>query len=147
MTSWKLLLILLAIFSLPVQALETLGGPEEELLDPDQAFAFSVTVKDDSTLQASWTIADGYYMYRERIRFQTDTPGFELGEPGLPAGKIKNDEFFGEIAVFRDRVTATIPFERTEDGLDNLRLIAVSQGCADIGVCYPPQKKQLKLKK
>ena len=145
MTSWKLLLPLLAIFSLPTQALETIGGPEEELLDPDQAFAFSVTLQDDSTLQASWKIADGYYMYRERIRFQTDTPGFELGEPELPAGKIKNDEFFGEIAVFRNQVTASIPFSRLADGLDTLRLIAVSQGCADIGICYPPHTQRVQL--
>jgi len=145
MTFWKLLCILPALLTLPAHALDTIGDPEQELLDPDQAFEFSATVKNATTLQASWKIADGYYMYRERIRFQTDTPGFELGEPGLPAGKIKNDEFFGDIAIFRNQLTTTIPFNRTADGPDTLRLIAVSQGCADIGVCYPPHTQRVQL--
>jgi thiol:disulfide interchange protein DsbD len=145
MTFWKLLCILLALQSLPAHALDTTGNPEQELLDPDQAFGFSATVKDATTLQASWKIADGYYMYRERIRFHTDTPGIELGEVELPAGKIKNDEFFGEIAVFRNQVTATIPLERVADGPNTIRLIAVSQGCADIGVCYPPHTQHVQL--
>ena len=96
MTPWKLLCALLALLALPALALDSIGGPEQELLDPDQAFEFNASVINDTTLQASWKIADGYYMYRERIRFNTDTAGIELGESTLPAGKIKNDEFFGE---------------------------------------------------
>ena len=147
MTSWKILAAVLALLALPAQALDSIGAAEQELLDPDKAFAFNATVKDATTLQASWKIADGYYMYRERIRFDSDTPGIELGNPVLPAGKIKNDEFFGEIAVFRNQVTATIPFSRSADGPASLQLSAVSQGCADVGVCYPPhtQLAQLKL--
>ena len=145
MNAWKLLYIVLALLVLPAHALDSIGGPEPELLDPDQAFTFNATVKDETTLQASWTIADGYYMYRERIRFSTDTPGVELGEPQLPAGKIKQDEFFGKIAVFRNRVTATIPVSRTADGPASMRLTAVSQGCADIGVCYPPHTQRAQL--
>jgi thiol:disulfide interchange protein DsbD len=145
MTSWKFLCILLALLTLPAHALDTIGNPEQELLDPDQAFAFNALVKDDTTLQASWKIADAYYMYRERIRFHSDTPGIELGEVELPAGKIKQDEFFGEIAVFRNQVTATIPFSRMAETPDTIRLIAVSQGCADIGVCYPPHTQRVQL--
>jgi thiol:disulfide interchange protein DsbD len=143
MIPWKLLGILLVLLAVPVHALDRLDAVEPELLQPDQAFAFTATARDSNTLQASWKIADGYYMYRERIRFSTDTPGVELGEPDLPPGKIKNDEFFGKIAVFRNQVTATIPVIRTTGAPDIVWLKAVSQGCADIGVCYPPIKKQL----
>ena len=126
-------------------ALDQIAGFDDELLDPERAFAISTTVLDSSTLQVSWKIADGYYMYRDRIRFSTETPGIELGEPSLPAGKIKDDEFFGKIATFRNQVTATIPVTRTANAPATLQLKSVSQGCADIGVCYPPQTQLAQL--
>ncbi|MGB5440935.1 MAG: protein-disulfide reductase DsbD [Gammaproteobacteria bacterium] len=145
MRLWKILSAALLLLALPAHALDAIDAMEPELLDPDRAFEFTVTVRDATTLQASWKIADGYYMYRDRIRFRSDTPGIEAGTPVLPAGKIKNDEFFGEIAVFRNRVTATIPLSRTPDAPNTLQLNAVSQGCADIGVCYPPHTQQARL--
>ncbi|MEN8107608.1 MAG: protein-disulfide reductase DsbD [Pseudomonadota bacterium] len=133
----RYLLFLLSglLTALPAAAIDGLG---EDLLEPDKAFRITTELKDNSTIQVSWDIADGYYMYRDRIRFSTDTPGITLGEPKLPAGTIKNDEFFGKIAVFRDQVTATIPVSRTGEAPASVRLMAISQGCADIGVCYPP---------
>ncbi|MDX2457165.1 MAG: protein-disulfide reductase DsbD [Gammaproteobacteria bacterium] len=131
--------ILLLLSSTATAALDRVDNVEPELLAPEQAFAFSATVQDGSTLQVSWKIADGYYMYRDRLRFSSETPGIELGEPSLPAGKIKDDEFFGKIATFRNQVTATIPVTRTANAPPMIKLKAVSQGCADIGVCYPPQ--------
>jgi len=139
--------ILLLLSSTTTAALDRVDNPEQELLEAEQAFAFSASVQDDSTLQVNWKIADGYYMYRDRLRFSSETPGIELGEPSLPAGKIKNDEFFGKIAIFRDQVTATIPVTRKANAPATIKLKAVSQGCADIGVCYPPhtQTAQLEL--
>ena len=80
----------------------------------------------------------GYYLYRDRIRFNTDTPGIELREAELPAGEIKDDEFFGRLAIYRHQAVVTIPYSRAGDAPANLKLSAVSQGCADIGVCFPP---------
>jgi thiol:disulfide interchange protein DsbD len=149
MRPWKLpgllLTLLLALLAAPAHALSSIDDSEPELLEPDMAFAISATVLDSNTLQVRWKIADGYYMYRDRIRFSTDTPGIQLGSAKLPAGKIKHDEFFGEIAVFRDQVTATIPVTRTGDAPGTVRLKTVSQGCADIGVCYPPHTQQAQL--
>jgi thiol:disulfide interchange protein DsbD len=136
------LLCLLLLMAGNALALDEIDGLEDELLEPDKAFAINISSVDDSTLQVTWDIADGYYMYRDRIRFSTDTPGIELGEASLPAGKIKDDEFFGKIAVFRDQVSATIPVTRSGAGTSTLQLKAVSQGCADIGVCYPPHTQQ-----
>ena len=137
MKIWKPLTLLLAglLATLTVAAFD---DPGSELLEPDRAFAFTAEIGEGTSVDISWDIADGYYMYRDRIRFSTDTPGVALGNPDLPPGKIKDDEFFGKIAVYRNRVTATVPFTHTGDSLELLKLTAVSQGCADIGVCYPP---------
>ena len=137
--------LLLLLFSAAIAALEPLNNSEEELLQPDQAFAFTATVQDDATLQVDWKIADGYYMYRDRIRFSSETPGVELGEAVLPAGKIKDDEFFGKIATFRNQVSAAIPVSRNAGAASTIQLKAVSQGCADIGVCYPPHTQLAQL--
>jgi len=132
----KLLLPLLAlIFSV------NLFAQEEELLEPDQAFALTVTAVDADTLHARWDIAEGYYLYRSKFKFSSDTPGITLGEPSFPAGKIKHDEFFGDVEIYRGSVTVTIPVVRSAEAPATLALTATSQGCADLGVCYPPQRQ------
>jgi thiol:disulfide interchange protein DsbD len=141
----RLTATLLLLLSTATTALDQATDYEQDLLEPEQAFAFSATVEDDSTLQVSWKIADGYYMYRDRMRFSSETPGVELGEPSLPAGKIKEDEFFGKIATFRNQATATIPVIRKAGAATTIQLKAVSQGCADIGVCYPPHTQLAQL--
>ncbi len=134
MKTWKLLTLLLGLLaSFTAAALD-----DSDLLEPDKAFAFTAKIGKGTSVEVSWNIADGYYMYRDRMRFSTDTPGITLGDPVLPPGKIKDDEFFGKIAVYRNRATVTIPFVHSGDAPKTLRLTAVSQGCADIGVCYPP---------
>ena len=130
-------LLLLAFAWHPVQA-------EEELLEPDQAFPFEVTVKDD-VIQAEWNIPNGYYLYRSKIHLSTATPGIALGEPQLPAGKIKKDEFFGEVEIYKHPITVQVPIVRENPEVTEFELKAVYQGCADIGVCYPPITKQIQL--
>ena len=110
---------------------------DDELLPADEAFAFSAQVDGDH-IRATWQLADGYYLYKTKIRFSTDAEGVALGTPELPAGKIKNDEFFGEIETYRDQVVVDIPLTRTTGSANQFELKASSQGCADIGVCYPP---------
>ncbi len=120
-------------------------GDEEELLPPEQAFAFSAEVKDARTITAHWKVADGYYLYRSRIQFSTDTPGITLSSADFPAGKIKQDEFFGEVETYRHDLYIDIPVQRSADAADRITLTARSQGCADIGVCYPPQSQTVEL--
>jgi thiol:disulfide interchange protein DsbD len=112
--------------------------PDPELLEPDKAFAFGASAGDDNTIRAEWDIADGYYLYRDHIRFRSATPGIQLGDPLLPAGEPRDDEFFGRIQTYRGHVSAEIPVERDPGAPETFQLIALSQGCADIGVCYPP---------
>ncbi|MEO5574104.1 MAG: protein-disulfide reductase DsbD domain-containing protein, partial [Gammaproteobacteria bacterium] len=110
-----------------------------DLLPVEQAFKLSTTFKDPQTLRAQWDIADGYYLYRKRFDFKTGTAGIELGAAVFPAGKIKNDEFFGEMEIYRHQVVIDIPVTRATNDTSAFNLTTVSQGCADIGVCYPPQ--------
>jgi thiol:disulfide interchange protein DsbD len=118
---------------------------EEDLLLPDQAFQISGHTDGDDKLIVEWRIADGYYMYRDKIRFETDSTGFELGQPSLPEAKIKHDEFFGDVAIYRDRVTAQIPLKRMQGAGETLLLKARSQGCADQGICFPPHEQEVRL--
>ena len=121
-----------------------LAQQEEELLPPEQAFALSARMQGD-TLVAEYKIAPGYYMYRERFDFQieaSDAPtSFDVAV--IPDGKIKNDEFFGEMETYRDSVTIKLPLLYQGVAASRLQVKAVSQGCADIGVCYPPLKQAL----
>ena len=117
---------------------------EEELLPPEQAFALSARMQGD-TLIAEYKIAPGYYMYRERFDFQIDSSdapaSFDVAQ--IPDGKIKNDEFFGKMETYRNSVTIKLPILYAGAAASRLQVKAVSQGCADIGVCYPPLKQAL----
>ena len=130
-------------------ALLLLNAPlhaEEELLEPSKAFALTVEALDGQSVKATWTIADGYYLYRSKFRFESGTEGITLGEAQFPSGKIKHDEFFGDVEIFRGTVSAVIPLQRSETAGKSLILKTTSQGCADLGVCYPPQKESREVK-
>ncbi|MCG7913115.1 MAG: protein-disulfide reductase DsbD [Candidatus Thiodiazotropha weberae] len=118
---------------------------EDELLMPDQAFQISAQSVTADTLKVEWRIADGYYMYRDKIHFDTEAIGIELGEPSLSKAKIKQDEFFGEVAVYRNKAVADIPLKRIQGSTETLLLKARSQGCADQGICFPPHMQEVRL--
>ena len=126
--------LLLALFSTI-----TLAITDDDLLEPGKAFRFSASPAGESTIRAQWDIADSYYLYQDRIRFSTNTPGFRLGIPKLPPAKIIEDEFFGQVGTYRGVLTIDLPVERRPGAPDTIELLALSQGCADIGICYPPQ--------
>ena len=133
LTTYKGWVLLLALFLPTAYAID-----EDDLLPPEQAFALTATAQDANTLIAEWVITEGYYMYQQRFRFQSDTPGIILGEPRFPPGKVKNDEFFGQVETYRQRVAVEIPIVSRNE-TSQLALKTVSQGCADLGICYPPQ--------
>ncbi len=109
---------------------------QEEILRPEQAFPYTLEASAEQVL-VRFDVPDGYYLYRERFDFDTDTPGIVLGEPDYPEGKIYEDEFFGVVETYRNRLDIPIPYERTSDA-SQLNLLITLQGCADIGLCYPP---------
>lgn len=118
----------------------------EEPLPPEQAFRLSARMLDAQTALVRYDIVGGYYMYRDK--FQFEAPDARLGPPVLPPGKMKDDPNFGAVETYRDRVEIRIPVQPAADGSvpASLRLKATSQGCADLGICYPPQEQFVELR-
>jgi thiol:disulfide interchange protein DsbD len=127
---------LLLLLGLTATAADALA--DEEPLRVEEAFRYSVSA-DDSMITVNWDIEDGYYLYRPRMSFASATDGVTLGEPNMPKGKEKEDEFFGKTEIYRGAQTITIPIANTA-GAGSAILEIRSQGCADFGLCYPPQK-------
>ncbi len=121
------------------QSLKSILGGSDDLLEPEKAFVFSARAVDAATLEVRFAIANGYYMYRERFKFELEGPTqAKLGAALFPPGERKKDEFFGEVETYRKEITIRMPVE----GSGILRLAVTSQGCADIGVCYAPMESK-----
>jgi thiol:disulfide interchange protein DsbD len=120
-------------------------GHAQEFLDPAVAFKPTARALDDRTVEVQYDIAKGYYLYREKFRFAVDGDAAKLGTPQFPLGKEKNDENFGKMEVYYKKVAIRVPVERNASGALPLTLKVTSQGCADAGVCYPPQTQTVSL--
>ncbi len=139
----KWIRLLSALFSLGGAFAQFPVAHAEEFLDPDVAFKFSARALDANTLEARWQIADGYYMYRDKFKFEVD--GATLGTPQMPAGKVKQDENFGTVETYRKDVRIALPIQRAA-GVTSVTLKTTAQGCADAGLCYTPQTAQVTIK-
>jgi len=121
---------------------------EEDLLPPDQAFTVNARAIDANTVEVEWTAANGYYMYNDKFNFKSETAGIELGEVTLPPGKkkfgVRPDGTEGELEVYRNKLALKVPLIRSGDATA-LRITVGAQGCADLGVCYPPAKHTILL--
>lgn len=113
---------------------------ESELLPPEQAFALTVEADAPRTIRLSWDIAEGYYLYKGRLGFKSGTDEVAVGEADLPAGAPYEDEFFGKVETYRGRVAGSLPIQSRPDGPLTFDLQVQYQGCADVGVCYPPER-------
>jgi thiol:disulfide interchange protein DsbD len=132
------LFFLLMLFSLFARA----GEPE--LLEPEKAFRFSAQWVDANNIEVRYQIADGYYLYRERFSFEVQPGGFSLGKPHMPAGVVHQDQFFGRVETYRGYLKISLPLQQAVSS-HTLTLKAVSQGCADVGVCYTPLEQKAEL--
>lgn len=112
---------------------------EPEFLPVDEAFALSTETADDGALLAYWDMPDGYYLYRHRFDFTLKDPeAAVLGPAELPPGKDKVDEYFGAVEVYYHRVQARVPIGDAQGPVE----VGISyQGCAEAGLCYPPERR------
>ena len=116
----------------------------EELLEPDQAFALTLRVRDAQTIEARWKIAAGYYMYRDKFKFESLDPSLVLKAAVIPAGKKKADPTFGTVETYTNTVTIQLPIGQRANGAQTVKLRVTAQGCNEpVGVCYPPITKEL----
>ncbi len=119
---------------------------EEDLLEPDKAFAIQTKFKGPTTLVAVLTPANGYYLYKNKIRFALkDAGGVVIKSVKLPTGELKNDPTFGKTETYQYPVQAEITLERAPKA-KSFTLLAGYQGCHEkLGVCYAPIDKEIKL--
>ena len=106
------------------------SAQQPKLLEPERAFAFSVQAIDESTVEARFAIANGYYLYREKLKFAVE-PVTLAGAPVLPPGKLKHDEFFGNVETYRGRLAVRLPARRRAAGGHGYRQgrVAGLRGC------------------
>ncbi|MCX7053149.1 MAG: protein-disulfide reductase DsbD [Proteobacteria bacterium] len=129
----RLLALLLPLFAAARPGL----AADEDFLPVRSAYKVAVSAEPDE-LVVRFDIAPGYYLYRDRLGFEAATPGVTLGQASLPVGLDHEDEFFGKQVIYRDNVQIGVPvtFSGTPQDFDvKVKL----QGCADAGLCYPPQ--------
>ena len=119
---------------------ERSAGASHELLKADQAFHLVAAAREGDTLKVSWDIAPGYYLYRKRLGFQVIQPeGGRLEAPLLPPGQLVHDEHEGSAEVYHGSLEAALHWPHDSAAPRQLRVSW--QGCAEAGVCYPPQSR------
>lgn len=141
MRSWfvSLKIIILLLCLCPYGVLYALDA--DAVLPAGQAFQLTVKPEQPNRLLLAWTIAPGYYLYRDKLKFSSLTPGIAVAKPILPMGKSKIDPFLGETEIYRQRVEIEVPLQRHNPDLSKLALEVTFQGCAEVGVCYMPNRK------
>ncbi len=117
-------------------AIESLFGSGPSPLPVEEAFPVDVEQTDAGEIQVIFDVEDGYYLYKKRLGFTTNSNSVTLGAPTYPEPLIHEDEYFGKSEIFRDKTVITIPFKGSSNKPVDVQVSY--QGCADIGLCYPP---------
>ncbi|QLF92974.1 protein-disulfide reductase DsbD [Pseudomonas sp. ABC1] len=150
----RLLSLWLLLFILPASAAglfdnrpsPTLGGAlnnSADFLPVREAFRLSLVGVEEGQVLLRFTNAPGYYLYRHRLHFQSGDDSIELGQPRLPEAQPKIDEYFGDVEVYYGITDIAIPLQDPANPPATLRVSY--QGCADKGLCYPPETETLQL--
>jgi thiol:disulfide interchange protein DsbD len=114
---------------------------ESDLLPPEEAFPLKVTLSAPQQVALDFNTQPGYYLYRDRFSFAAD--GTAIKPEQMPPGELKNDPTFGMVTVYHRPVQIRIPLPRPI--ATSVVLSVTSQGCADAGVCYPPQTRSYRV--
>jgi thioredoxin:protein disulfide reductase len=117
----------------------------EDFLPPDEAFKFGAAMERADSVALTWIIADGYYLYKERIEVTSESPNVQTGKVQLPKGDPKHDEYFGDTEVYHQFVEGSLPVARAAGSTGTLNLKITYQGCAEGGLCYNPITKRIAL--
>ncbi|UVJ44563.1 protein-disulfide reductase DsbD [Pseudomonas sp. LS1212] len=149
----RLLCLLFLVLALPAfgaglldsRPSATLGGAplnnSDDFLPVREAFKLSLVQSDAQTIKLRFVASEGYYLYRHRFQFHTEPADIALGTAQLPTGEQKRDEFFGDVEVYRGILDVDLP--RTANDQRPFTLAVTYQGCADKGLCYPPETERL----
>lgn len=150
----RLLCLLLLVLALPAMGAglldnrpsATLGAPglnnSADFLPVREAFKLNLIQGDAQAIKLRFVTTEGYYLYRHRFQFRTEPADIALGTAQLPAGEAKHDEYFGDVEVYHGILDIDLP--RTADQRP-FTLVVSYQGCADKGLCYPPETERLSI--
>ena len=151
----RLLPLLLLLFTLPAMA-GLFDDPQprgvlddaplnnsDDFLPVRKAFQLSLVGSDAHSLKLRFVNAEGYYLYRHRLQFRIEPSDLARGEAVLPAGKAKHDEFFGDVEVYYGVTDVTLPLDNPIDLPFTVHV--TYQGCADKGLCYPPETQRIEV--
>lgn len=142
----RLLSLLILLFALPAAAglfdsrpSATLGGINNsaDFLPVREAFRLSLVDSTNEQVKLRFVAAEGYYLYRHRFQFKASDAEVVIGEARMPAGEQKTDEYFGEVEVYYGVLDIELPIQNPNDRPFTLQV--GYQGCADKGLCYPPE--------
>lgn len=140
----RLLVAALLALALPAAAGDGLAPRKKglpEFLPVDQAFEIQPLEWQDGALLVSWRITKDHYLYRDRLTFKPVEPAApKLGKPSLPPSMPYTDEHFGTMQIYRDKLVVRVP---VDPSARSVKLAVGYQGCADAGLCYPPQTRTL----
>jgi len=148
MKKYFALLFLLLAFSVQARPglLDSLGLSNDFDTPPDvdEAFIFSAEARDANTILARWAVAEGNYIYKDKIRFELiEQDSVQLQNVSLPAGENKMDEIFGLSEVYQHDVDVVLPLNRSGNQSE-ITLKAYYQGCSEtFNICYPPTEKEI----
>ncbi|MBB3105133.1 protein-disulfide reductase DsbD [Azomonas macrocytogenes] len=150
-----LLILLLFVITLPASAglfdskpSSELGSPlnnSADFLPVRQAFQLNLIEEKPEQLRLQIIAADGYYLYRHRFQFKVVNENIALGEAQLPEGQKKTDEYFGAVEIYRGVLDIDLPLENPHNLPFTLQV--TYQGCADQGLCYPPETESIAIGK
>jgi thiol:disulfide interchange protein DsbD len=151
----RLLCLILLTFALPAfsaslldsRPASTLGGAaidnSKDFLPVRQAFQLNLIDTSPESIKLQFVATEGYYLYRHRFQFRTEPADIGLGAAQLPDGEKKHDEYFGDVEVYHGILDVSLP--RKAGDTRPFTLVVTYQGCADKGLCYPPETERLSI--
>ncbi len=151
----RLLCLMLLILALPATGAglldsrpnATLGGAaldnSKDFLPVRQAFQLNLIDTTPESIKLRFVATEGYYLYRHRFQFRTEPADIGLGAAQLPDGEKKHDEYFGDVEVYHGILDIDLP--RKPGDNRPFTLVVTYQGCADKGLCYPPETERLSI--
>lgn len=148
----RLLCLLLLLVALPTSASlfdkppapTQFGAPlnnSADFLPVREAFKLSLISSSSESVKLRFVAAEGYYLYRHRFSFSSEPADIRLGQAVLPTGQAKHDEYFGDVEVYYEVLDVEVPVDNPDNRPFNLSVNY--QGCADKGLCYPPETEVL----
>ena len=113
---------------------------QSKLLPPDQAFHVAARQTGAQTVELVYSMEPGYYLYRDRFSFKTDSAKAKVVAVDMAPPKRKHDLALDKVVEYFDeavtvKVTLQVPAIASKTPI---QLVTLAQGCAQVGVCYPP---------